>query len=213
MKKVDFPLKYLKDLLKDAKAYIDYAYIDEKGVMKGRPNEGGLGEYIVFPKHREKIMDYAPLVFDIAELQDGLKNLNSKTVSCTWTDSALYISDDGENGPTVVDIPVKGFKYPRFVEHVWSKLFTYNFKKISDENMELLKGGNIAEIDSFYRTDEDPIQIILSGKDFRISKSLKAIYTAAVDKETTYQEKCKHNHVVTWIEYDTCDIYMLCGVV
>ena len=212
--KNEFPLKYLRDIIKDIKSYVDLCYIGRDGVISGRPDEGGLGEYIVFPDHPERFVEFSPMEIYIPKMEGPLKELSTKTLECVKTEGSLLLSDSAlETGPVVIDMPTKKFAYPKFVAYVWNNLSRYNFTNVSDEDMDKLKGGNIAELDAYFIKDEDPVQIILSGKDFKMSKSLEYIATAAVDKETTYQKSCKHNHVVTKIKYDTCTVYMLCGVV
>lgn len=212
--KIEFPVKYFRDLLKDAKKYIDYGYIDTDGKLKGRPEEGGLGEYIIIPSKADKLAPFGPIAFDINEVSMNLKDFKTKGLEYFKTDTALWINDNTlENGPVMIPIPDKRYKYPKFVEFVWNKLGDYNYRKLNDDEMELLYAYNVANLTAYYNTSIDPIQVIVSGKDFKLSKNLEGIYVAAVDHETLYQEKCKHNHAIIRASYDTCDVYLLCGVV
>lgn len=209
----EFPLKVLRAVLKDSKKYMDIAHIEKDGSIAGRVDEGGLGEIIVFPIKADKLIPIAPIKFRVAEFMEVTKDLKAKEITWERSSKNLYIHNV-DNSTLSFDIPEKEFKYPLFVKHVWKHLGNYNFRKLTDTEMQLLYAYNVVEMDAYYKNpDEESIQIILSGKDFNLSKSLEAIYVAAVDIETPYQKSCSHRHVVTRIQYSTCDVYMLCGVI
>lgn len=212
---MSFPLKAMIAILKNAKKYMDIMYLDTDGNIRGR-SEDGLGEFFIVPALYEDVnqMEYlTPLAFNTKEFLDGIKDLKARSVMCWKSDKTLYVTDESEKGTTAMaEIPNQVYRYSDFVEHVWKKCYKYNYRELDENEMNDLKDYKATVLDAFYYDDREPIQIIVSGKDFNLVRLL-GISIAAVDKDTEYQERCNHNHVIMKIQYKECDVFMLCGVV
>lgn len=215
MSKISFPLKNMIAILKNTKKYMDIMYLDTDGNIRGR-SEDSLGEFFIVPAlydSLEQRKELTPLAFDTQNFLDGIKGLKARTLSCWKSDSTLYLTDESTSStPAMAEIPDRPYKYPDFVEHVWKNRDRYNYRDLDENEMDGLKDYKAVVLDAFYKDSNDPIQIIVSGKDFNLNRLL-GISIAAVDKDTEYQEKCNHNHVILKIQYKECDVFMLCGVV
>ena len=215
MSKISFPLKNMIAILKNAKKYMDIMYLDTDGNIRGR-SEDALGEFFIVPAlydSPEQIKELTPLAFSTKDFLDSIKDLKARTVSCWKSDSTLYVTDESTKGtPAMAEIPDRPYKYSDFVEHVWKKCYKYNYRELNENEMDDLRDYKATVLDAYYNNGNDPIQIIVSGKDFNLVRLL-GISIAAVDKDTEYQEKCNHNHVIMKIQYKECDVFMLCGVV
>lgn len=216
MAALTFPLKKMIDILKTCQKYMDIMYLDVDGNIKGRKEEDALGEYLVVPDlydNMDQMRDLTPLAFNTREFLDGIKNFKAKKIKCWKCESSLYVADETENSvPAIAEIPTKRYYYPEFVENVWKRAYQFNYRKLTEDEMADLNDYKATILDAYYSDDNDPIQIIVSGKDFELKK-IQSISIAAVDKFTQYQEDCDHNHIIMKMRYPSCDVFMLCGVV
>lgn len=210
----DFPLKYFRDVLKVSKKYLDSACLLSNGTIVGIKEDDCLGAYYVVPTKKEKLAEFAPLTFRTEDVLHLLNKIKAKDVSFKTDGDNAYISDSQIEVEFGIPKDESEYRYPAFVEHVFNNAYSYNFLSIGDENIDKLSLYQPIKVNAFYKDgDIDPEQLIVSGKDFSLTKTLVDIEVAAVDKDTEYQEKCNHGHVIVRLSYDECDVFMLCGVV
>jgi hypothetical protein len=140
-----FPLKYLKDVVKDVRKYMDVIYISDTEIRGYQSDPDALGEYIAFAKNPEKFVGYTPMMIDIPQVAPLLKDLKSKTLKCQTKNSSYLFFNDGIT-EVVFDIPQEMYKYNEFVEYVWHNLDRYNFTNITEDEMAMLNDAQAVEL-------------------------------------------------------------------
>ena len=208
-----FPLKQFRESVKQVGKYVDLLYVGEDGIIRcSNKDSSSIGQFIAFPKGLDDIEEFAPITFHVSEISKDLSKLKIKTLECDKTDTELHLDDSDIS--VRIDRCSTHFHNSEFVEFIWSRLDTYNFTELSQNEIDKLKDGQLVALPAYFNDEtKNPLKILISGREFAFTKALMSISIAAVEKETEYQQNLDHSHVVIRIEYDPVVIFMLCGVV